>query len=40
MTSDDRVWVPQACTLPTVERPLRLAEFNDLFATVSDLVIP
>jgi hypothetical protein len=24
---------PQACTLPTVERPLRLAEFDDLFAT-------
>ena len=22
-----------ACTLPTVERPLRLAEFDDLFAT-------
>jgi len=26
-------WVPEACTLPTVERPLRLAEFDDLFAT-------
>jgi hypothetical protein len=25
--------VPDACTLPTVERPLRLAEFDDLFAT-------
>jgi hypothetical protein len=23
-----------ACTLPTAERPLRLAEFDDLFATV------
>lgn len=23
----------EACTLPTVERPLRLAEFDDLFAT-------
>ena len=33
MTSDDQVWVPEACTLPTVERPLRLAEFDDLFAT-------
>ena len=22
-----------ACTLPTAERPLRLAEFDDLFAT-------
>ena len=27
------MWVPEACTLPTVERPLRLAEFDDLFAT-------
>ncbi|GIF23602.1 hypothetical protein BJ973_004211 [Actinoplanes tereljensis] len=26
-------WAPEACTLPTVERPLRLAEFDDLFAT-------
>jgi hypothetical protein len=26
-------WVPQACTLPTIERPLRLAEFDSLFAT-------
>jgi hypothetical protein len=25
--------VPDACTLPTVEQPLRLAEFDDLFAT-------
>jgi hypothetical protein len=25
--------VPDACTLPTVDRPLRLAEFDDLFAT-------
>src|SRR5437660_8971680 len=25
-------WVPQACTLPTVERPLRAAEFAALFA--------
>ena len=33
MTSDDQVWVPEACTLPTVDRPLRLAEFDDLFAT-------
>lgn len=27
------VWVPEAGTLPTVQRPLRLAEFDDLFAT-------
>ncbi len=25
--------VPEACTLPTAEQPLRLAEFDDLFAT-------
>ncbi|MFF5217676.1 hypothetical protein [Micromonospora sp. NPDC000442] len=25
--------VPDACTLPTVEQPLRLAEFDNLFAT-------
>ena len=25
--------MPQACTLPAVERPLRLAAFDDLFAT-------
>ena len=24
-------WVPQACTLPIVEQPLRLAEFDALF---------
>ncbi|MPZ83278.1 MAG: hypothetical protein GEV28_23945 [Actinophytocola sp.] len=26
-------WVPQACTLPTAERPLRVAEFDGLFAS-------
>jgi hypothetical protein len=27
-------WVPvDACTLPTVDQPLRVAEFDDLFAT-------
>jgi hypothetical protein len=31
MTSDG--WVPQACTLPTAERPLRVAEFDELFAS-------
>ena len=25
--------MPAACTLPTTQRPLRLAEFDDLFAT-------
>jgi hypothetical protein len=28
----DSVWVPEACTLPTVEQPFRVAEFDDLFA--------
>jgi hypothetical protein len=32
MTINDEAWVPQTCTLPTVERPLRLAEFDELFA--------
>jgi hypothetical protein len=26
-------WVPQACTLPTADQPLRQAEFDALFAT-------
>jgi hypothetical protein len=26
-------WVPQACTLPTAEQPLRIAEFGGLFTT-------
>jgi hypothetical protein len=25
-------WVPQACTLPTAEQPLRRDEFDDVFA--------
>lgn len=29
----DGVWVAQACTLPTAARPLRLAEFDRLFAS-------
>jgi hypothetical protein len=32
--------VPDACTLPTAERPLRLAEFDDLFATALRRVDP
>ena len=32
MTTKDLGWVPDACTLPTAERPLRLTEFDDLFA--------
>lgn len=32
--------VPDACTLPTVERPLRLAEFDELFTTaVRDVTV-
>jgi hypothetical protein len=26
------VWAPAACTLPTAEQPLRVAEFDSLFA--------
>lgn len=32
--SDDEVaegWVPSACTLPTAEQPIRVAEFDGLF---------
>ena len=29
----DKAWAPQACTLPTAERPVRAAEFDELFAT-------
>ncbi len=29
-TTDDS-WVPDACTLPTAQRPLRLAEFDQFF---------
>ncbi|MGP3962740.1 hypothetical protein ACTWPT_42785 [Nonomuraea sp. 3N208] len=35
MTQDialDQEWVPSACTLPTAEQPLRVAEFDGLFA--------
>lgn len=32
MTEVHRQWVPPACTLPTAEQPLRLQEFDDLFA--------
>ncbi|HEX8093798.1 hypothetical protein [Jatrophihabitans sp.] len=28
----DLSWAPSTCTLPTTEQPLRLAEFDDLFA--------
>ncbi|WP_248965440.1 hypothetical protein [Sphaerisporangium perillae] len=35
MTEDialDQQWVPSSCTLPTAEQPLRVAEFDALFA--------
>lgn len=28
----DPAWVPQSCTLPTKERPLRVAEWDSLFS--------
>ena len=33
MTPESFDWAPSACTLPTVERPLREAEFENLFAS-------
>lgn len=29
---DENAWVPPACTLPTEEQPLRVAEFDDFFS--------
>jgi hypothetical protein len=29
--SENLAWVPDACTLPTVEQPLRVAEFDAVF---------
>ena len=41
ITTQPADWVPDACTLPTAERPLRAAEFDDLFATsLRDLQSP
>lgn len=33
-------WVPDACTLPTAEQPLRVAEFDDLLTAVRDVRRP
>ena len=33
MSPIDEGWVPESCTLPTAQRPLRVAEFDELFAT-------
>jgi hypothetical protein len=32
-TDSELDWVAQTCTLPTIERPMRVAEFDALFAT-------
>ena len=29
----DTTWAPDACTLPTIDRPLREREFSELFRT-------
>jgi hypothetical protein len=29
------VWAPDACTLPSPERPLRVAQFDELFGTAT-----
>lgn len=34
--ADSADWVPDACRLPSAERPLRVAEFSGLFAVVID----
>lgn len=31
MDLPDTTWVPESCTLPTGDRPLRVAEFDELF---------
>lgn len=31
--SAELAWAPQACTLPSVEQPMRIAEFDALFAS-------
>jgi hypothetical protein len=32
MTDAMKTWAPEACTLPLPERPLRVGEFDELFA--------
>ncbi|TYB48942.1 hypothetical protein [Actinomadura chibensis] len=36
----DLGWAPEGCALPTVERPLRVAEFDALFAEAVTAVEP
>lgn len=38
LTSTEPAWVPRSCTLPTAERPLRVAEFDELFGTATEAV--
>ena len=38
--TEDLTWVPKACTLPTVEQPLRRAEFDEVFAGVMSVERP
>lgn len=33
----DPDWVPTVCTLPTIEQPLRLTEFDSLFTALTDV---
>ena len=33
MSTEDPAWAPDACTLPTADRPTRVAEFDDLLRT-------
>lgn len=43
MTTDEHSgdWVPDACSLPTADQPLRRAEFDDLFARdVLEMTMP
>ena len=35
--TEDLAWVPEACTLPTAEQPLRRAEFDDLLADAGSI---
>jgi hypothetical protein len=38
VSTDSVAWVPDSCTLPTVERPLRQAEFDTLFTESASVV--
>jgi hypothetical protein len=35
MANGHEDWTPDACTLPTAERPLRVGEFDELFTSVA-----